>query len=153
MARKYIIRYGWHIVNWNFVVRTSKFLTTTAWSRLFNSGIHNPTDPKHSHHAQPLYIHVNSKISSANSDRSLLYTIIRARRLISTDHCDKVYALLGLDKEHVKGKPQLLPIYGDRSAAETYILTAAQRLEDANDLLLLTQVEGQDFQSLPNLPS
>jgi len=72
LARKSIVRCGQHVVDWNFVVRTSKFLTTTAWSRLFNSGIHDPTDPEYSHHAQPLYIHVNSKMSSANSDRSLL---------------------------------------------------------------------------------
>ncbi|KAK4098441.1 hypothetical protein N658DRAFT_526332 [Parathielavia hyrcaniae] len=95
----------------------------------------------------------NPGLDSERLDRSLVYAIIRARRFKSSDPRDKVYAVLGLEEEYVRGKWRLAPIYGDRSTADTHTSAAVQMLLDADDLLLLAQVEGQDFQLQPSLPS
>ena len=153
LAKKVIAKCGGHTLNWDNIVQVSRFLTVTPWARFLNSGVHEPTDPDYSNHALPLYLNANSKLEKSGKCRALLYALIRARRFQCSDPRDKVYALLGLGADNTKGKPRLQPVYGDRSVVDTYVSTAIQILEDADDLLLLAHAEGQDFQMIEGLPS
>jgi hypothetical protein len=83
----------------------------------------------------------------------MLYSLIRSRRFESSDPRDKVYALLGIAGTMVTGKARYDPVYGARSTADTYIMTAIQILLDSDDLLLLAHAEGEVFQTIPSLPS
>ncbi|KAH7114192.1 heterokaryon incompatibility protein-domain-containing protein [Dendryphion nanum] len=153
LAKKVIAKCGSHILDWDYIVEASRFLTVTPWARFLNSGVHEPTDREYSNHALPLYLNANSKLEKSGRSHALLYALVRARRFECSDLRDKVYALLGLGADHTKGKPRLQPVYGDRSVIETYVSTAIQILEDADDLLLLAQAEGRDFQKIEGLPS
>jgi hypothetical protein len=82
----------------------------------------------------------------------MLDHLVSCRRFQASDPRDKVYALLGIADTYVKGKSRFDPIYGARTAAETFTLVARQILEDSNDLLLLSQAEGPMFQKM-DLPS
>ncbi|KAI3317329.1 heterokaryon incompatibility protein-domain-containing protein [Xylariaceae sp. AK1471] len=153
LAKKVIAKCGSHLLDWGQIVRVSLFLTVTPWTRFLNLGVQDPTDRQYSNHTLPLYLDANSKMEPSGKHRTLLYALIRARRFQCSDPRDKVYALLGIEEEYVKGKSRLRPIYGDRSVVAAYVSTAIQILEDADDLLLLAQAEGQDFQTVAGLPS
>ena len=153
LAKKVIAQCGRHTLNWEQIVHTSWFLTVTAWSRFLNAGIHEPTDPEYSNHALPLYLDANARLKRSKRFPTLLYALVRARRFECLDPRDKVYALLGLAADYSKEKLRLQPVYGDRSVAKTYVSAAIHILEDADDLLLLAQAEGQNFQRTEHLPS
>lgn len=153
LAKKVMVRCGVYTLDWDNIVQVSLFLTVTPWARLLNSGAHEPSDREYSNHSLPLYLDANSKLDKSGERNSLIYALIRARRFQCSDARDKVYALLGLGADNAKEKPRLRPVYGDRSAVNTYISTAIQILEDTDDLLLLAHAEGQDFQKFEGLPS
>lgn len=153
LAKKVITKCGGHFLSWNHIVRVSTFLTLTAWVRVLNVGSHELADWGYSNHVFPLYINSNRKMVSLGKHFDLLHILSKARRFQCSDPRDKVYALLGLLGDHVKQKPRLQPVYENRSVVETYVSTATQILEDADDLLLLGHVEGEDFQVIEGLPS
>lgn len=153
LAKQVTVKCGGHLLDWDHVVQVSLFLTVTPWARFLNPEVHETSDREYSNHALPVYLKANGKVDASGERRALLYALIRARRFQCTDPRDKVYALLGLGEAGIKQKPRLQPIYGDHSVVDTYISTAIQILEDADDLLLLAHAEGQGFQRQEGLPS
>ncbi|OIW26028.1 HET-domain-containing protein [Coniochaeta ligniaria NRRL 30616] len=85
----------------------------------------------------------------------LLYLLIKARSFEATDPRDKVYSLLGLVHDYARCKPGLAPSYKadeTQAPAIAYIRAAIDILEDSDDLLLLSCVEGEAFQKLSTGP-
>lgn len=144
-ANKMLAICGRNEIEWEDVVCVSQFLALTSWSGWI-SRVKGRTGIK-SNHGAPNAIEVNK------GSRNLLHILIRGRRFLSGDPRDKVYALLGVAGDSFREDTLLRPEYGDRTAAETYTLAAIHILENSDDLLLLCNVEGSDFQSIPNLPS
>ena len=153
LAKKVIAQCGRHTLDWDHIVQMSWFSTVTPWARFLNAGIHEPTDREYSNHALPLYLDANARLKQSKRYPTLLYALVRARRFECLDPRDKVYALLGLAADYSKEKLRLQPVYGDRSIAKTYVSAAIHILEDADDLLLLAQAEGENFQRIACLPS
>jgi hypothetical protein len=143
LANTMIALCGSHTVEWVAITIVSEFLAVTTWSRWISSlpGSHP------SSHGVPNILDANK------STPSLLYSLIRFRRFTCEDPRDKVYSLLSITGESTLKKNRLLPVYGERSVAETYTLAATQILEDSKDLLLLSCAEGDNFQKIPCLPS
>ncbi|KAF5546911.1 heterokaryon incompatibility protein [Fusarium mexicanum] len=88
-----------------------------------------------------------SSMATEHWTNVLLYTLIRSRHCEATDLGDKAYALLGLIQGPlgIKKLPTLLcpPTEGsDCSPGKTYLDVATQLLEDCEDLLVLSCVEG-----------
>lgn len=142
-ANKMLAICGHNVLDWEDVVRVSQFLALTSWSGWMSraTGRNKPS------HGAPNAIEVNK------GSRNLLHILIRGRRFMSKDPRDKVYALLGIAGDSFREDALLRPEYGDRTATETYTLAALHILQNSNDLLLLCNAEGSDFQSIPNLPS
>ncbi|KKP04293.1 hypothetical protein THAR02_03570 [Trichoderma harzianum] len=87
----------------------------------------------------------------------LLHSLIRFRNWDSFRGHDKVYALLGIHKaalqlEDAQPDSPLYPRY-EQDVHRAYIRIAKYILENTSDLLLIAHVEGEDFQSIPSLPS
>lgn len=87
----------------------------------------------------------------------LLHSLIRFRNWDSSREHDKVYALLGIHKaalelEDAEADSPLYPHY-ERDVSKAYIGIARYILEHSSDLLLLAHHEGEDFQTIPSLPS
>ncbi|EMD60274.1 hypothetical protein COCSADRAFT_250578 [Bipolaris sorokiniana ND90Pr] len=143
LGRKIKALCGSHIVSWEAITTVSEFVSVTPWKRW----ISNVTSSPHGGHDVPNLLDVN-KFSN-----SLLYSLIRFRRFASTDPRDKVYSLLSITGESTLTKNRLVPVYGERSVAETYTLAAIQILEDSDDLLLLCCAEGDSFRTIPSLPT
>jgi len=142
LAKKMIAICGKYTIDWENIVKVSEFLTVTSWTRWI-SEVMGYTGT----HAIPNLLDANK------TSKNMLYSLIRSRRFTSKDPRDKVYALLGVAGEAVRGKARFTPVYGERSIMETYTLAAIQILEDSNDLLLLTCAEGDTFHNIPLLPS
>ncbi|KAF2437955.1 hypothetical protein P171DRAFT_424929 [Karstenula rhodostoma CBS 690.94] len=85
-----------------------------------------------------------SKLSSSGD--GLLYALIRSRVSKCEDTRDKLYSQLKL------GNADIFPTYDD-DEAQVYITAATYILQHSDNLLLLTCVEGSDFQNISNLPS
>jgi Heterokaryon incompatibility protein (HET) len=143
LAKKMLALCGSHTIDWEDIVKVSEFLTVTSWTRW----ISDVTGSHVASHAVPNILDANKTSSN------MLYSLIRSRRFMSGDPRDKVYALLGVARDSVRGKSRFTPIYGKRSVAETYTLAAIQILEDSDDLLLLSCAEGDSFLTIPSLPS
>ncbi|QDS77734.1 hypothetical protein FKW77_004484 [Venturia effusa] len=88
-------------------------------------------------------------------DDDLLYHLIRSRSFKAGSPRDKVYSLLGLIQAKVQNEAQTPLLHADYtlSDSEVYIATAIHILENSYHLLLLGQVEGEDYQQLDGLPS
>jgi hypothetical protein len=143
LAKKMMALCGSHTVDWGAVTTVSEFLSVTSWTRW----ISNVTNSQQGRHSVPNLLDVNK------SSNSLLYSLIRFRRFASTDPRDKVYSLLSIAGESVLTRNRLIPVYGERSVADTYALAAIQILEDSDDLLLLCYAEGDRFRTIPSLPT
>ncbi|ENI00132.1 hypothetical protein COCC4DRAFT_151376 [Bipolaris maydis ATCC 48331] len=143
LGRKVKALCGSQMVDWEAMTTVSEFLSVTPWKRW----ISNVTSSHQGGHVVPNILDVN-KLSN-----SLLYSLIRFRRFASTDPRDKVYSLLSITGDSTLTKSRLIPVYGDRSVAETYTLAAIQILEDSDDLLLLCCAEGDNFRTIPSLPT
>lgn len=145
---------GTYRISWDDIVEVSKFFTLTSWARaIAPGGILATVDSHPSYHQLPNIVEANRRTIAKSRGDTLLYSLIRARRFMAFDPRDKVYALLGIPKQGVEGKARFNPVYGNRSVAETYTLTAIQILEDSNDLLLLAHAEGHIFRTIDSLPS
>ncbi|XP_014550060.1 hypothetical protein COCVIDRAFT_32090 [Bipolaris victoriae FI3] len=143
LGRKIKALCGSQMVDWEAMTTVSEFLSVTPWKRW----ISNVTSSHQGGHIVPNILDVN-KLSN-----SLLYSLIRFRRFASTDPRDKVYSLLSITGDSTLTKSRLIPVYGSRSVAETYTLAAIQILEDSDDLLLLCYAEGDNFRTIPSLPT
>jgi hypothetical protein len=143
LAQRMLALCGGYTINWEDIVRVSEFLTVTSWTRW----VSKVTGSHQGNHTVPNILDANKAYND------ILYCLIRSRRFNSGDPRDKIYALLGVAGDSVRGKSRFAPIYGQRSVAETYTLAAIQILEDSDDLLLLAHAEGDSFRSIPSLPS
>ncbi|KAN0069201.1 HET domain containing protein [Elaphomyces granulatus] len=143
LAKKMLALCGSYTIDWEDIVIVSEFLTVTSWTKW----ISEVTGSHQAYHAVP------NILDASKTSENILYSLIRTRRFMSGDPRDKVYALLGIAEDSVRGKSRFAPIYGKRSVAETYTLAAIQILEDSDDLLLLSYAEGDSFRTIPFLPS
>ncbi|KAF2235939.1 HET-domain-containing protein [Viridothelium virens] len=145
---------GKHKIPWDYIVKVSKFLMISSWTRCFSpGGVFAAVVSHPSKHALPNLVEANRRTIAKDESKALLYTLIRARRFVASDPRDKIYALLGVIAKSTSGKNKLSPVYGKRSVAETYTLAAIQILKDSDDLLLLLQAEGDAFRTIDALPS
>jgi len=141
---------GRHVADWDDVVEASAFLTSTSWTRWICT---QWADLPESQHAIPTILKAIEDMRKKDSQNSLLYSLIRTRRFLASDLRDKVYALLGVAGESVRGKARLSPEYDHRSLTETYVSAAIQILHDSKDLLLLACAEGDECRNIAGLPS
>jgi hypothetical protein len=154
LATKANVICGEQSIDWDDITKISRYLTLTSWTRWLSPGAFlQDIDTDKSHHGIPTILRANSSSMRTGDSNILLYSLIRSRRFIASDWRDKVYAILGVAGDSIKGKDRYLPVYGSRPVAETYTLFAIQILEDATDLLLLTCAEGDKFRNIPSLPS
>lgn len=154
LAKTVLALCGKYSIDWDDVIEVSKLLTVTSWTRWICSGEVFPApDSYQSNHAIPNLLDANKRTRNTGDRNIMLYSLIRSRRFIASDPRDKVYALLGVAGNSVRGKTRFIPVYGERSAAETYTAAAIQILGDSDDLLLLTCAEGDKFRTIPSLPS
>ena len=145
---------GQYTVQWEDIAEVSKFLTITSWTRaIAPGGLLAATETHTSYHQLPNMVEANRRTLERGKNEILLYLLIRARRFVAFDARDKIYAFLGISKQSIQSKPRFNPVYGDRSATETYTLAAIQILEDSDDLLLLAHAEGQNLGAVDALPS
>jgi len=145
---------GEYTIPWDDIAEVSKFFTVTSWARaIAPGGILTAGGSHPSYYQLPNFIEANRRTLAEGRDEILLYALIRTRRFIASDPRDKVYAVLGIATKYAQGKARLDPVYGNRSVAEAYTLTAIQILEDLDDLLLLAHAEGEEFRQIDSLPS
>lgn len=147
-ATSAIVLCGNHSISWDILVEISHFITTTHWSNFLqdiaSSGATQSALP--SMHKVPASLAAAQRTWKSPHHEGLLYALIRARPSECKDPRDKVYSQLGL------GEASILPDYG-MPINEVYIRTARYILEHSGSLLLLTCVEGKEFQTIENLPS
>lgn len=154
LARERLTVCGQYTIDWDHVVKVSKFLTVTSWTRwICPGGMLAAVDSHQSNHAIPNLVDANRRTRERDERKVMLYSLIRSRRFEASDPRDKVYALLGIAGNLVTGKARYNPVYGMRSTADTYKMTAIQILLDSDDLLLLAHAEGEVFQTVTSLPS
>ncbi|KAI9931539.1 hypothetical protein ASPWEDRAFT_37642 [Aspergillus wentii DTO 134E9] len=158
LANKAVVLCGGQHINWEILVVASRFFSQTGWKTfLDNLSMDHPEERES---PLPSYSHVPVILNAIRQDlplrhwtTTLLYALQRSRDFKSTDLRDKVFCLLGLVEPFIGDKPRLTPAYGPRTVQTTYINTAIQLLEDGEDLYLLSCIEGELFQRVPNLPS
>jgi Heterokaryon incompatibility protein (HET) len=154
LAKTVLALCGKHFIDWDDVIKVSKFLTVTSWTRwICPARVLPAPDSPQSNHAIPSLLEANKRTRNRGDKDIMLHFLIRSRRFEASDPRDKVYALLGIAGNSVRGKLRYAPVYGERSEAETYTDTAIQILEDSDDLLLLACAEGQNFRTIPSLSS
>lgn len=153
LAKTVLALCGRHLIDWDDVIQVSKFLTVTSWTRWICTDVLLAPGWHQSNHSIPNLLDANRRKRNTGDGDVMLYTLMRSRRFIASDARDKVYALLGVAENSVRGKTRFIPVYGERSAADTYTAAAIQILEDSDDLLLLTCAEGDKFRFIPFLPS
>lgn len=144
------VRCGSQHVSWDNITTVSHFLATSSWTTYLKASGHS--EPKESALAQwhntPTRLAAAKRTwkSSYVATDGLLYALIRARSSSCQDPRDKVYSQLGL------GQAAIFPDY-KLPVTHVYISAAKYILEHSDNLLLLTCVEGEDFQIIPDLPS
>jgi hypothetical protein len=97
-------------------------------------------------HNVPARLNAAQRTWLSDDDNKFLYALIRARSSDSENPRDKVYSQIGL------GSANIFPDYR-ASVADVYVTAAKYILENSRGLLLLTCVEGKDFQTVEGLPS
>ncbi|KAF2678266.1 HET-domain-containing protein [Lentithecium fluviatile CBS 122367] len=146
-ARELTVLCGSHRLAWDRLTVVSQFLATSIWTNFFKSSefLQSSNGAARWHNTPARLAATRRTYSSASSD-GLLYALIRGRPSVCQDPRDKVYSQLGL------GHANIFPSY-KVTVAEAYITTAKYILEHTDNLLLLTCVEGEEFQRIQGLPS
>ncbi|KAF2830705.1 HET-domain-containing protein [Ophiobolus disseminans] len=137
-----------HLISWRDLCEISGFLATSSWTVLLR-GLGGADYDQRSitmGHNMPARISAAQRTCHSEHDDKFLYALIRARSSNSGDPRDKVYSQIGL------GDAQLIPDYR-ATVVEVYTTAAEYILKHCGNLLLLTCVEGEEFQEVPNLPS
>jgi hypothetical protein len=142
---------GTHTVRWDEVTTVSKFVATefsatSIWSNYFEAASNADDDLGARRAHLPAKLAATKANQQSSSGDGLLYALIRARASKCGDPRDKVYSQLKL------GNADIFPTY-DEDHAQVYITAATYILKHSDNLLLLTCVEGEKFQEIPNLPS
>lgn len=160
LAKKVTALCGPHELDWWRVIeKSSHFFSTTGWgARIARSAAIATSEAdlqairSRFRAAAALRAtldrHNEGNTSPHGWAQALLYALIRSRGFKTTDPRDKIYSLLGLVEAYARDKDELTPIYAkDHTIAKTYIDAAVRILEDSDDLLLLSCVEGKRFQN------
>jgi hypothetical protein len=147
-ARQIKVFCGTHMVAWEDLTTVSHFLTTPIWLTAFQDfGYTNSINSAAVRwHTIPVRLAATRRTWSSVSSDGLLYALIRGRSSICQDPRDKVYSQLRL------GHATIFPRY-TVSVAEVFIDAAKYILAHTDNLLLLTCVEGAEFQTIPGLPT
>lgn len=154
-ARKSLVLCGPHILKWDDITNVSKLVATafsasSIWSNYFEEASNADTESSVSVRIRcahfPAKLAATKSSKAASSGDGLLFALIRSRRSKCEDPRDKVYSQLRL------GNAKMFPTYDD-DTVQVYITAATYILQHSDNLLLLTCVEGSDFQKLPGLPS
>ena len=136
LAQECTVVCGSHAVKWETLVKASQMLATTRWSsyqKKYNksAGIGGNS---------PARLAATRLAWQAQHPQSFLYALIRARQFTCHDPRDKVFSQLGL------GRTNFFPDY-DSSVSQVYISAAVHIIQHADSLLILTCVEGPEFQT------
>ncbi|KAK7188478.1 ankyrin and het domain protein [Paraphaeosphaeria sporulosa] len=154
-ARWAIVLCGQHTLKWDEITTMSKFMATdfsatSIWSKYFEIAANTDVEFAVSVRARRANFPAKLAATKANqlssSGDGLLYALIRSRVSKCQDARDKVYSQLRL------GTADIIPTY-EKDVAQVYITAATYILQNSDNLLLLTCVEGSDFQNISNLPS
>jgi hypothetical protein len=148
LERSVTIYCGRHSVSWAQLSSFSHFLATSSWTLLLKKSARHDEQGNIIilGHNTPARLAAAQKTWLSGDDNKFLYSLIRTRSSVSENIRDKVYSQLGL------GDADLFPSYMT-SVAEVYTTAAEYILEHSESLLLLTYVEGEEFQQVPGLPS
>lgn len=139
---------GKHEMQWLDLTWLSDFIATSNWRKEFNQ------EELVSISAPARLDAVRRKFQKEEMDDDLLYHLIRSRASKSSKAMDKVYALLGLIQAKVTDN-SFTPLYANYNLEdhEVYIDTAIHILATSSNFLLLSQIEGEDYQRIAGLPS
>jgi hypothetical protein len=148
LAKSVTLLCGQHTMSWNDMRLFSHFLATSSWTMLLKQTASSSltSKPYNSGHNTPARLAAAQQTWLSHDDDRFLYALVRARSSSSENLRDKVYSQLGL------GDADIFPDYR-ASVADVYIAAAKYILAHSKSLLLLTCVEGTDFQVIPGLPS
>jgi hypothetical protein len=148
LAKSVSILCSGHSLTWAELSLLSRFLSTSSWTVLLRelAGAEHDRRAIIMGHNTPARIAAAQRTWLSGHENSFLYALIRARSSNSGDPRDKVYSQLGL------GDARIVPDY-HASVAEVYTTTAEYILNNSKSLLLLTCIEGTEFQKVPGLPS
>jgi hypothetical protein len=137
---------GQHSISWTDLSALSHFFATSSWTILLTQAAYQTRGVVTSGHNTAARLDAAQRTWRSDHHDKFLYALIRARSSNSENPRDKVYSQLGL------GNVDIYPDY-HASVADVYITAARYILEHSKSLLLLTCVEGEDFQTVPGLPS
>jgi hypothetical protein len=138
---------GKYSISWQTLSLFSQFIATSSWTILLKKSAKQGGPRAISlGHNTPARLAAAKKTWLSNHDDKFLYALIRARSSNSENARDKVYSQLGL------GDANITPDYRV-SVRDVYTTAARYILENSKSLFLLTCVEGEDFQTIPDLPS
>ncbi|KAJ8106124.1 hypothetical protein OPT61_g9749 [Boeremia exigua] len=138
-ARSRTIMCGSHTTSWEILTDISTFLATSHWSRFLKDSASFKDHTNHWHNTPARLLAQCKNWEDAQKD-GLLYALIRARPSLCQDPRDKVYSQLHL------GHANIFPNYR-HSETEVYIIVAEYILKQSGNMLLLTCVEGEEFQT------
>ncbi|OPB36165.1 hypothetical protein A0O28_0109400 [Trichoderma guizhouense] len=151
------------VFNWDDITQVSHYLATSVSKQEFHAAGLELQELQYKNPAKMAAVKrdlVKFAVVEKQLKREstiLLHSLIRFRNWDSFREHDKVYALLGIHKAALKledADPDspLYPRY-EQDVRRAYVGIAKYILENTSDLLLLAHVEGEDFQSIPSLPS
>ncbi|KAH0531213.1 hypothetical protein TsFJ059_000073 [Trichoderma semiorbis] len=154
---------GSSVFNWDDITEVSHYLATSVSKQEFHAAGLELQELQYKNPAKMAAVKrdlVKLAVVEKQLKREstiLLHSLIRFRNWDSFREHDKVYAFLGIHKAALKledADPDspLYPRY-EQDVRRAYIGIAKYILENTSDLLLLAHVEGEDFQSIPSLPS
>jgi hypothetical protein len=126
----------------------SQFLATSSWTILLKKSARLDEHGRAIGlgHNTPARLAAAQKTWLYGDDNKFLYALIRARSSVSENIRDKVFSQLGI------GEADIFPDY-EASFAEVYTSAAEYILKHSRSLLVLTCVEGEEFQQVPGLQS
>lgn len=147
LAQEVTLICGRHSIPWADTSLFSQFLATSSWTILLERTARQiGHTSKNIGHNTPAILTAAQKTWLSNQDDKFLHALVRARSSDSENARDKVYSHLGL------GNAGIIPDYR-ASIKDAYTTAAKYILTNSKSLLLLTCVEGEDFQTVPGLPS
>ncbi|KAK4221149.1 heterokaryon incompatibility protein-domain-containing protein [Podospora fimiseda] len=147
LARKVTAMCGAHFIPWQEIEEVSFFLTVTFWAQHFLS------PDKGSHHSLPAYIKSIS-LNAPEDDNPLLDAVITARQFKCSEPRDKVFAVMGLVEDYLKGNDRSRARYEEQyTVVDAYTGFAVNILKDTENLLILAYSEGEEFRKIKGLPS
>jgi hypothetical protein len=148
VADDVIVLCGDHILSWQQLVGVSRFLSVSHWNIFLDHTAHpfSIETVGNTFHNTPTILAATKRTWASALNDAFLYALIRARLFSCQDPRDKVYSQLKI------GQADIFPEY-EATVAEVYITAAEYIIEHSESLLLLTCVEGEDFQTVHGLPT